>query len=53
MNKVCIYPGRFQPFTSNHYNVYKYLVSKFGKNNVFIISHDSKGDDQKSPFTGK
>jgi phosphopantetheine adenylyltransferase len=36
MRIVAIYPGRFQPPTSNHYKVYQYLAKKFGKNNVYI-----------------
>jgi nicotinamide mononucleotide adenylyltransferase len=38
MRIVCIYPGRFQPFHTSHYSIYKYLVSKFGSNNVYIVT---------------
>lgn len=49
MKIICIYPGRFQPFHKSHYGVYKYLCSKFGKNNVYIST--SNKTEQKSPFT--
>lgn len=51
MKIVCIYPGRFQPFHASHYTVYKYLVSKFGVNNVYIVT--SNKTQAKSPFNFK
>ena len=51
MRIVCIYPGRFQPFHTSHYTVYKYLVSKFGANNVYIVT--SNKVQAKSPFNFK
>ena len=51
MRIVCIYPGRFNPFHSSHYAVYKYLTSKFGSKNVYIVTSDIVKD--KSPFTFK
>lgn len=49
MRIVAIYPGRFQPPTSNHYKVYQYLAKKFGKNNVYISTSNKM--QQKSPFS--
>lgn len=46
---VVVYPGRFQPFHVGHYSVYKSLVDKYGKDNVFIGTSD-KTDNIKSPF---
>ena len=46
---VAIYGGRFQPAGSHHIKTYQYLVSKFGRDNVFIATSDVTGD--KSPFT--
>ena len=46
---VVVYPGRFQPFHAGHYSVYKNLVDKYGKDNVFIGTSD-KTDNVKSPF---
>lgn len=46
---VVVYPGRFQPFHAGHYSVYKDLVDKYGKDNVFIGTSD-KTDNVKSPF---
>lgn len=46
---VVVYPGRFQPFHTGHYSVYKSLVDKYGKDNVYIATSD-KTDNTKSPF---
>jgi hypothetical protein len=47
--KIVVYSGRFQPFHNGHYAAYKYLVSKFGSDNVFIgTSNDTSS--AKSPF---
>jgi hypothetical protein len=46
---VVIYSGRFQPFHKGHYQVYKHLVDKFGKDNVYIATSD-KIELPKSPF---
>lgn len=51
MRIVCIMPGRFQPFHTSHYGVYKYLVSKFGSGNVYIVT--SNKIEGKSPFSFK
>lgn len=48
MKIVCIYSGRFQPFHTSHYAVYKYLASKFGASNVYIVT--SNKTEAKSPF---
>lgn len=44
-----IYPGRFQPFHKGHKNVYDYLTTKFGGNEVFITTTDVV-EPLKSPF---
>jgi len=46
---VAIFPGRFQPFHAGHYSIYRALVKKFGKDNVYIGTSD-KTDPIKSPF---
>jgi hypothetical protein len=49
---IVIYSGRFQPFHRGHYASYQKLVSKFGKDNVYIgTSNDTSGP--KSPFNFK
>jgi hypothetical protein len=48
-NEIAIFSGRFQPFHAGHYSIYKSLVDKFGKDNVYIASSDIK-DNVKSPF---
>ena len=48
---IVIYSGRFQPFHIGHYNAYKCLCNKFGKNNVYIIT--SNKTQLKSPFNFK
>lgn len=49
---VVVYSGRFQPFHRGHYATYQGLVSKFGKDNVYIAT-SNKTDNQKSPFNFK
>ena len=49
---VVIYSGRFQPFHKGHYAAYEKLVSKFGKDNVYIAT-SNKTDNDKSPFNFK
>lgn len=46
---IAIFPGRFQPFHAGHYSIYRALVEKFGKENVYIATSD-KTDPIKSPF---
>jgi hypothetical protein len=48
-NVIVVYSGRFQPFHKGHFATYKQLVSKFGKNDVYIAT-SNKTDNQKSPF---
>ena len=49
---IAIYPGRFQPMGKHHYDAYKWLASKFGKENTFIATSD-KVDPPKSPLNYK
>jgi hypothetical protein len=51
-NEVAIFSGRFQPFHAGHYSIYKALVDKFGKDNVYIASSNAQYDI-KSPFDFK
>lgn len=51
-NIVVIYSGRFQPFHKGHFSTYSHLVSKFGKENVFIGSSNDTSN-AKSPFNFK
>lgn len=46
---LVIYPGRFQPWHKGHKAVYDYLVSTFGRDNVFIAT-SNKVDPPRSPF---
>ena len=46
---VAVFTGRFQPFHSGHYSIYKNMVDRFGKENVFIATSD-KTEAGKSPF---
>jgi hypothetical protein len=48
-NVIVVYSGRFQPFHKGHFATYKQLISKFGKDNVYIAT-SNKTDNQKSPF---
>jgi hypothetical protein len=48
-NTVVVYSGRFQPFHKGHYATYSNLVSKFGKDNVYIGT-SNKVEKPKSPF---
>jgi hypothetical protein len=49
-NTLVIFPGRFQPVTRNHFNVYQYLCKSFGQKNVFIAS-SNKVEPPRSPFS--
>ena len=51
-NTIAIFSGRFQPFHAGHYSIYKSLVDKFGKDNVYVASSNVQ-DSVKSPFTFK
>ena len=46
---VVTYPGRFQPFHLGHADVFRSLQSRFGSDNVFIVT-GNKTDGEKSPF---
>jgi len=46
---VVTYPGRFQPFHLGHADVFKSLQSRFGSDNVFVVT-GNKTDSEKSPF---
>jgi hypothetical protein len=46
---IAVFSGRFQPFHAGHYSIYKALVDKFGKDNVYIASSNAQ-DPIKSPF---
>ena len=50
--EVVVYAGRFQPFHFGHAEVYKHLVGKFGKNNVFIGTSNKQGGP-RHPFNFK
>lgn len=41
------YGGKFQPFHIGHFDIYKKLVAKFGKENVFITTTDTAVYDEK------
>jgi len=47
---IVVYSGRFQPFHKGHYIAYRKLVSKFGKDNVYIATSNVT-DTTRSPFT--
>lgn len=49
---IAIFSGRFQPFHAGHYSIYKSLVDKFGKDNVYVASSNNI-DPVKSPFPFK
>jgi len=52
MNKVVIYPGRFQPMLSHHAEVFKQLHAQFPDAEVYIGTSD-KVEAPKSPFNFK
>lgn len=51
-NIVVVYSGRFQPMHKGHYQLFKHLQKKFGKDNVYIGT-SNKTNDTKSPFNFK
>jgi len=48
MREVVLYSGRFQPFGLHHFASYNHLVSKFGIENVYIVTGDKV--DERSPL---
>ena len=50
--RYSMFIGRFQPFHFGHAAVYKHLVGKFGKNNVFIGTSNKQGGP-RHPFNFK
>lgn len=46
---VVTYPGRFQPFHLGHKEVYAYLQSRFGSDNVYVVT-GNKTNDTDTPF---
>lgn len=52
MNKVVIYPGRFQPMLSHHAEVFKQLQAQFPDAQVYVGTSD-KVEPPKSPFNFK
>ena len=51
MNKIVIYPGRFQPMLSHHVAVYNHLMQQFPDAEVFVGSSDKV--EEGSPFNFK
>lgn len=49
---IAVFSGRFQPFHTGHYSIYKKMVDKFGVDNVYIGTSDVV-DPVKSPFNFK
>lgn len=53
-DKLVVYPGRFAPFHVGHLSSYNELVSKFGRDQVYILTKDYPEDeDPKNPFSFK
>jgi hypothetical protein len=50
MNIIVVYPGRFHPFHRGHKASYDYIASKFGANNVYIVTSDVQAP-MTSPFS--
>jgi hypothetical protein len=46
---IVILPGRFQPWHKGHHAVYNNLVTKYGRDQVFVVS-SNKVELPKSPF---
>ena len=46
---IVVYPGRFEPFSGQHFEIYLYLVSKFTANRVYITT-TNKVELPNSPF---
>lgn len=46
---IVVYSGRFQPFGVHHFETYKNLINKFGKDKVYIATSNVTND--KSPFS--
>lgn len=44
---IAVFPGRFQPFHKGHLDIYKKLIEKFGKTNIYIITGDNLNSKNK------
>lgn len=47
---ICIYPGRFQPFSPHHRTLYHHLCMKFGIDNVIVAVSDNEVGTDRNPF---
>ena len=47
---IAVLPGRFHPFHKGHASMYQALVSRFGRDNVWVAT-SNKTELPKSPFT--
>ena len=47
---ICIFPGRFQPFSYHHYEIYSDLTKQFGTENVFIAPTKTQ-DNESNPLS--
>jgi hypothetical protein len=50
---IVVYPGSFQPFHKNHYEVYKWLCNKFGADSVFVGTTNVSTDRSVFSFQDK
>lgn len=50
MEHVVVMAGRFHPFHKGHYQDYQKLESRFGTNNVYVIT-SNRTEPPKAPFT--
>lgn len=51
MDIMAVYSGEFQPFHRGHYKTYDHLVNRFGRNNTYVATNNSTGN--QNPFTFK
>jgi len=53
-NVKIVYPGRFQPFSTHHLEVYQNFANRFGKDKVYIVTTDkTELPDSPLNFTQK
>lgn len=53
ISKICIYSGGFQPFGPHHFEAYRWLVSRFGENDVYVCTSNHITNERPLNFQEK
>jgi hypoxanthine phosphoribosyltransferase len=53
MKNIVIYPGKFQPFSRHHYEVYMHLCKQFPQSDVYIVTSNKTTGELPFNFNDK